>query len=223
MKPSPPHQKKSKHHKKATSNWYARMHQLPEQGGKESNKSLPHSIPHRLSQRLNLSIFFRIWLTVALIMVIAGFLVFQQLFEYIEPTSKQVLEDTLVDTGKLLSANLSQPLQTGQIYQESYQSSLDRAFSENNKSLTAEHSQKFVNKQMLNEMSTWFYQKTHSSFRVYVTDDKGIVIYDSLPAVPLASNLMSNSNKLERNAEGEDYSQWNDVQWHSQSSMIQGD
>ncbi len=211
MKPSQPQQKNAKHHKKATSNWYARMHQLPEQGAKESNKSLPQSIPHRLSQQLNLSIFFRIWLTVALIMVIAGLLVFQQLFEYIEPTSKQVLEDTLVDTGKLLSANLSQPLQTGQIYQESYQSSLDQAFSENNKSLTAEHSQKFVNKQMLNEMSTWFYQKTHSSFRVYVTDDKGMVIYDSLPAVPLASNLMSNSNKLERNAEGEDYSQWNDV------------
>ena len=132
---------------------------------------------------LNLSIFFRIWLAVALVLVICGVVVFTQLFSYVKPTVKQVIEDTLLDASKLLASSLYEPLQSGVLYDDAYQAQLDSVFidmlSENNTPATS------------------YEDRTYSSFRVYVTDNKGIVIYDSL----LGGD----------NAEGKDYSRWNDV------------
>ncbi|MGM8900482.1 sensor histidine kinase family protein, partial [Psychrobacter sp. 1Y4] len=132
---------------------------------------------------LNLSIFFRIWLAVALVLIICGVVVFTQLFGYVKPTAQQVIEDTLLDTSKLLAASLQMPLSTGQLYDEAYQAQLDAAF---------------VGIPAINDNLGPVYQtKSYSSFRVYVTDSSGRVIYDSLPKPD--------------NNEGQNYGRWNDV------------
>ncbi|WP_435980368.1 two-component system sensor histidine kinase CreC [Psychrobacter sp. DM4] len=160
-----------KNAKISQSNWYAKLHPI----GTDQQVEVP-------KRPLNLSIFFRIWLAVALVLIICGIVVFTQLFSYVKPTVKQVIEDTLLDTSKLMAASLQEPLQSGTLYDESYQSSLDKAF---------------VGQLAGDNSKTTYDKKTYSSFRIYVTDNKGIVIYDSLPESD--------------NAEGEDYSRWNDI------------
>lgn len=163
------------------SSWYAKLH--PIGTVQQDNK------PKKL---LNLSIFFRVWSAVALILILSGTIVFTQLFEHVKPTVQQVIEDTLLDTSKMMAASLQAPLQSGQLFDASYQAQLDTAFA----------SQLPINKNINNDYfiinnEPNYKQKDFSSFRVYVTDNKGIVIYDSLPAPT--------------NAEGQDYSRWNDV------------
>lgn len=152
--------------------WYAKLHPI---GMSQQTKA-----PKR---PLNLSIFFRVWLAVALIFIICGVVVFTQLFSYVKPTVQQVIEDTLLDTSKVLAVSLQIPLRSGQLYRESYQTQLDSAF---------------IGTLAVDERSHLRYQgEPYSSFRVYITDNEGIVIYDSQPAP--------------HNAEGEDYSHWNDI------------
>jgi two-component system sensor histidine kinase CreC len=154
------------------SNWYAKLHPI----------GTVQQAPKR-KRLLNLSIFFRIWLAVALVLIICGVVVFTQLFGYVKPTAQQVIEDTLLDTSKLLAASLQIPLSTGQLYDEAYQAQLDAAF---------------VGIPAINDNLGPVYQtKSYSSFRVYVTDSSGRVIYDSLPKPD--------------NNEGQNYGRWNDV------------
>ena len=154
------------------SNWYAKLH--PIGTAQQTTK------PKRL---LNLSIFFRIWLALALVLIICGVVAFTQLFGYVKPTAQQVIEDTLLDTSKLLAASLQIPLSSGQLYDEAYQKRLDAAF---------------VGMPTVDDTQEPEYKnKNYSSFRIYVTDDKGGVIYDSMPEP--------------NNDEGQDYSRWNDV------------
>ncbi|MGP5217067.1 two-component system sensor histidine kinase CreC [Psychrobacter celer] len=154
------------------SNWYAKLHPI---GTAQQTRS-----PKRL---LNLSIFFRIWLAVALVLSICGVVAFTQLFGYVKPTAQQVIEDTLLDTSKLLAATLQLPLVSGQLYDDTYQATLDATLKHTSgANSTLEPTQESSN---------------NSNSRVYVTDANGVVIYDSLPT-PL-------------NAEGQDYSRWNDV------------
>ena len=154
------------------SNWYAKLHPI----------GTVQQAPKR-KQLLNLSIFFRIWLAVALVLIICGVVVFTQLFGYVKPTAQQVIEDTLLDTSKLLAASLQMPLSTGQLYDEAYQAQLDAAF---------------IGIPAINDNLGPVYQtKSYSSFRVYVTDSSGRVIYDSLPKPD--------------NNEGQNYGRWNDV------------
>lgn len=154
------------------SNWYAKLHPI--------GTAQQTTEPKRL---LNLSIFFRIWLAVALVLIFCGVVVFTQLFGYVKPTAQQVIEDTLLDTSKLLAASLQVPLTSGQLYQDAYQAKLDAAF------IGVPAIDKPIKPADKN--------KSGSSVRIYVTDSKGTVIYDSLPAP--------------ENSEGQDYSRWNDV------------
>ena len=154
------------------SNWYAKLHPI----GTVQQTTKPKRL-------LNLSIFFRIWLAVALVLVICGVVAFTQLFGYVKPTAQQVIEDTLLDTSKFLAANLQLPLSSGQLYDDVYQAKLDTAFI----GMPATDS----------DIEPEYKHDSYSSFRVYVTDKAGIVIYDSLPEPD--------------NDEGQDYSRWNDV------------
>lgn len=154
------------------SNWYAKLHPI--------GITQQTTEPKRL---LNLSIFFRIWLAVALVIMICGVVVFTQLFGYIKPTAQQVIEDTLLDTSKLLAASLQLSLSSEQLYDEAYQARLDAAF---------------IGTPAISKATKPEYRnKSYSSFRIYVTDNRGVVIYDSLPEPD--------------NDEGQDYSHWNDV------------
>ncbi|MGP5210160.1 two-component system sensor histidine kinase CreC [Psychrobacter alimentarius] len=154
------------------SNWYAKLHPI----GTVQQTDEP-------KRSLNLSIFFRIWLAVALVLVICGVVAFTQLFGYVKPTAQQVIEDTLLDTSKFLAANLQLPLSSGQLYEASYQANLDTAF--------------IGLPTMNSDITPEYKHEGYSSFRVYVTDKTGVVIYDSLPEPD--------------NDEGQDYSRWNDV------------
>ena len=154
------------------SNWYAKLH--PIGTAQQTIK------PKRL---LNLSIFFRIWLAVALVLIICGVVAFTQLFGYVKPTAQQVIEDTLLDTSKFLAANLQLPLSSGQLYDDVYQAKLDTAFI----------GMPAIDSPIKPEDK----HGSSSSFRVYVTDKAGTVVYDSLPEPD--------------NDEGQDYSRWNDV------------
>ncbi len=172
------------------SSWYAKLHPI----GSDQQTATPKRV-------LNLSIFFRIWLAVALVLIICGIVVFTQLFGHVKPTAQQVIEDTLLDTSKLLAASLQMPLQTGELLTESYQKQLDSAFvhvpvtsKTNNNNELANSADKY--RQVYKEEPA-YRRKTYSSFRVYITDSTGLVIYDSRPASD--------------NAEGQDYSRWNDV------------
>lgn len=154
------------------SNWYAKLHPIGTAQQTTKTKRL-----------LNLSIFFRIWLALALVLIICGVVAFTQLFGYVKPTAQQVIEDTLLDTSKLLAASLQIPLSSGQLYDDAYQKRLDTAF--------------IGIPTMDDTQEPEYKNKNYSSFRIYVTDDKGIVIYDSMPEPD--------------NDEGQDYSRWNDV------------
>ena len=154
------------------SNWYAKLHPIGTNQQASKRKRL-----------LNLSIFFRIWLAVAAVLTVCGVVVFTQLFGYIKPTAQQVIEDTLLDTSKVLAASLQMPLLSGQLYDQTYQAQLDTAFGSGT-----------VIDNTLNQVNRL---KKDSSLRVYVTDDRGMVIYDSLPQP--------------NNSEGQSYGRWNDV------------
>ena len=158
------------------SNWYAKLHPI--------GITQQTTEPKRL---LNLSIFFRIWLAVVLVLIFCGVIVFTQLFGYIKPTAQQVIEDTLLDTSKLLAASLQLPLSSGQLYDKDYQAKLDAAFIGTSIGTSV----------MSNPIEPEYKNKSYSSFRIYVTDNTGMIIYDSLPEPD--------------NDEGQDYSHWNDV------------
>jgi len=168
-------------------NWYTKLHPM----GTSQQQAQP-------KQPLNLSIFFRIWLAVALILIVSGIVVFTQLFEHVKPTAQQVIEDTLLDTSKMIAANLQEPVQSGQISNTAYQQQLDSAFIAQPASFKDHSIKSKTAKTAYNlDNEPEYKQKTASSFRLYVTNSQGIVLYDSLPASD--------------NAEGADYSRWNDV------------
>jgi len=168
-------------------NWYTKLHPM----GTSQQQAQP-------KQPLNLSIFFRIWLAVALILIVSGIVVFTQLFEHVKPTAQQVIEDTLLDTSKMMAANLQEPVQSGQISNTAYQQQLDSAFIAQLASFKDHSIKSKTAKTAYNlDNEPEYKQKTASSFRLYVTNSQGIVLYDSLPASD--------------NAEGADYSRWNDV------------
>lgn len=192
-------------------NWYAKLHPI----GKDSPQAPKHQKPEKI---LNLSLFFRIWMAVGVIVIISGIVVFNQLFNYVRPITQQVIEDTLVDTSKLMAANLQSAVETGEIYHSDYQRMLDRAFLAISQDASSDSERKTVGTlSSEDDLAPWYHQKTHSSFRVYVTDATGKVIYDSLQKSdrqasqdPLATSQQP-SLLTENNAEGEDYSKWNDV------------
>ncbi len=167
------------------SNWYAKLHPI----GVDQQTTEPKRL-------LNLSIFFRIWLAVALVLIICGVVIFTQLFGYVKPTAQQVIEDTLLDTSKLLATSLQLPLQSGELFKDDFQQQLDSAFI-GTPTLTKPANNISSSRPLDSTKAPIHQKKTRSSFRIYVTDGDGKVIYDSLPK--------------SKNAEGEDYSRWNDV------------
>lgn len=162
-------------------NWYAKLHPI----GIDNQADEPKRL-------LNLSIFFRIWLAVALVLIICGVVVFTQLFGYVKPTAQQVIEDTLLDTSQILAVSLQVPLESGELLKPSFQSQLDRAFVG-----TPTIGRSVSDNSIRNIKQPIYQKKTRSSFHIYVTDAEGIVIYDS----QLAPD----------NDEGADYSRWNDI------------
>lgn len=122
----------------------------------------------RLSLRLLLGYF--------LIVGVAAWFVLNVFVDEVKPGVRQAMEDTLIDTSSLLAQIARDDLIAGTLPQGRFADEVAR-----------------YRKQTL-KTPLWGILKTEPGFRIYVTDDKGIVRFDS-----------------SGEAIGQDYSRWNDV------------
>ncbi|MCX9156091.1 two-component system sensor histidine kinase CreC [Niveibacterium sp. 24ML] len=94
----------------------------------------------------------------------------------VKPSIRETIEESMVDTANLLAALASDELRDGTLANGRFASQV-RAYSERQVDAPIYH-----------------FRKTSLDYRIYVTDARGIVMFDS-----------------EGRAEGQDYSRWNDV------------
>jgi len=118
----------------------------------------------------------RIFLGYFLIVGLAGFFVMRVFVEEVKPGVRQAMEDTLVDTANALAELAAPDLREGNIEHGRFAQGVDAL------------AKRDVN------ATIWNYRKRRADYRVYVTDARGIVVYDS----------------AHRDV-GRDYSRWNDV------------
>jgi two-component system sensor histidine kinase CreC len=118
----------------------------------------------------------RIFLGYFLIVALAAFLLMRVFLAEVKPGVRQAMEDTLVDTANVLAELASADFLSGHID--------DGEFARRVRALRARHV----------DAEIWGRRKYGTSYRVYVTDARGIVVFDS-DGVAL----------------GKDYSRWNDV------------
>lgn len=163
-----------------------------------------HAILDRIfHKRVSFSIFFRIWLSIAIVIVLASSLAYYQLQKTIKPTAQRVVEDTLVDISRMLAVSIryaiiaaNPPPVAGNTtpsinsldnpqFRPLFQHQLSQIFSDNTIPISGSN---------LSEKADWYDHKTQSQLHIYVTDAHGIVLYDS-----------------QNQWVGQDFSRWNDV------------
>ncbi len=118
----------------------------------------------------------RIFLGYFLIVGLAGFFVMRVFVNEVKPGVRQAMEASLVDTSAALAALAAPELRDGRIADGRFAAAVDA-----------------LHRQSLNANISGVRKKTFD-YRIYVTDAKGIVVYDS----------------LHRDV-GKDFSRWNDV------------
>lgn len=121
-------------------------------------------------------IFIRIWLLFTIILVCSGLFMVKQFQEQIKPNTRKVMEDILADNANVVSALIAKDVATGQVKSKAF----------------VERMETVMERELSGKI--WSIDKTAVQQRMYITDAKGIVIYDSLGKYV-----------------GEDFSQWNDV------------
>ena len=94
----------------------------------------------------------------------------------IRPSVRDVMEDMLVDTANILAELASDDLAAGRLQKGRF----------------AEHVRNYAQRPV--DAGIWGLSKQSLDYRIYVTDVKGVVLFDSV-----------------RQAEGQDYSRWRDV------------
>ena len=112
---------------------------------------------------------------------LAAWFVLTIFVDEVKPGVRQAMEDTLVDTANVLAELAANDVQNGNIQTGNFAQSLAQYQARAN----------YPNKSLADISGV---RKQTADYRVYITDAKGIVIFDS-------ANL----------ALGQDYSQWNDV------------
>jgi two-component system sensor histidine kinase CreC len=118
----------------------------------------------------------RIFLGYFLIVGLAGFFVMRVFVNEVKPGVRQSMEDTLIDTANVLAQLATKDLREGHIHDGEFARAVNRL------------------NQTQTQVPIWGYRKDRFDYRIYVTDARGIVLYDSDEA-----------------AVGQDYSRWNDV------------
>ena len=118
----------------------------------------------------------RIFLGYFLIVGLAGFFVMRVFVNEVKPGVRQAMEDTLVDTANALAQLATPDMRDGRIGSGQFARSIDALV------------QRDVRAQI------WNFRKRSFDYRIYVTDARGLVVYDST-----------------HQAVGKDYSRWNDV------------
>ena len=111
---------------------------------------------------------------------IAAFFVLRVFTAEIKPSVREVMEDMMVDTAYLLAELASEDLAAGRLQQGGARSAFARQ--------VERYAQRPV------QAPIWGFTKQSLDYRVYVTDAKGKVVFDS-----------------RHEAEGQDFSQWRDV------------
>ena len=119
---------------------------------------------------------FRILLGYFLIVALAALLLGQVFLREVKPGVRQAMEDTLVDTANVLAELATDEFRAGRMD--------DGAFASRVRALAGRDI----------GVGIWGFEKREASYRVTVTDDRGIVVFDSAG----------------RDV-GADYSRWNDV------------
>lgn len=111
-----------------------------------------------------------------LITGLAGFFVLRIFMTEVKPSVREVMEDMMVDTANILAEIAADDLATGTIATGRF----------------SQHVNNYARRSV--DAKIWGLGKQSMDYRVYVTDDKGTVLFDST-----------------HTAEGQDYSQWRDV------------
>lgn len=138
-----------------------------------------------------MTIFIRIWLAFTIVLCIGGFLFFTNLEKHVKPTAQQVVEDTLIDSTQIL-ASIASPI-LSDVYQHNLNAT-NKPLGRQQKKLQEFSKQIDQAFSLPINAKVWRNHKKDLDFHIYITDDKGIVIYDS-----------------QHQALGADYSRWNDV------------
>lgn len=110
---------------------------------------------------------------------IAAFFVLRVFMAEIKPSVREVMEDMMVDTANILAELASDDLAAGRLGQGA-------------SSPFAQHVRRYATRPI--DAAIWGFAKQSLDYRIYVTDTKGRVLFDS-----------------ENRAVGADYSQWRDV------------
>jgi two-component system, OmpR family, sensor histidine kinase CreC len=118
----------------------------------------------------------RLFLGYFLVVGLAAWFVVNIFAREVEPGVRQATEETLVDTAHLLAELVAEEMAEGRIAEGRFAQAVHAAL------------------QRTPDASIWGVHKQSIDFRVYVTDARGLVVYDSSGA-----------------AVGSDYSQWRDV------------
>lgn len=118
----------------------------------------------------------RILLGYFVVVALAALLLAQVFVQQVKPGVRQTMEDTLVDTANLLAELARDDLLAGRI--------ADGRFARGVHALAGRDIGADI----------WGFEKRRAQYRIYVTDARGIVVFDSTGA-----------------AVGDDYSEWNDV------------
>ena len=118
----------------------------------------------------------RILLGYFVVVALAALLLAQVFVQQVKPGVRQTMEDTLVDTANLLAELARDDLLAGRI--------ADGRFARGVRALGGRDIGADI----------WGFEKRRAQYRIYVTDARGIVVFDSTGA-----------------AVGADYSEWNDV------------
>lgn len=132
----------------------------------------------------------------------AAFFVLRVFTAEIKPSAREVMEDMMVDTANILAELASDDLASGQLARDAgvaaptpispTQHSNHAPGSTATKSRFSQHVQRYASRPIA--AGIWGFSKQSLDYRIYITDDRGIVLFDS-----------------ENRSVGADYSQWRDV------------
>ena len=123
-----------------------------------------------------MSIFIRIWVFFGLIILLGLWFMSYTFNQQVKPNVRQVVEDTLAENANIIAMLVAEDVYENKVgtaqFDEKIQNALNRKINAN----------------------IWQHNKNEINQQIYITDQKGIVIYDSQGI-----------------ATGQDYSKWNDV------------
>ncbi|MEG0032158.1 two-component system sensor histidine kinase CreC [Acinetobacter sp.] len=123
-----------------------------------------------------MSIFIRIWFFFGLIILLGLWFMSYTFNQQVKPNVRQVVEDTLAENANIIAMLVSEDVHENKVSTTQFDEKIQKAL---NRKLNA---------------NIWQHNKKEINQQIYITDAKGIVIYDSQGI-----------------ATGQDYSRWNDV------------